>query len=67
MPKPKEVALFPNMDGFSYNETLFYKINKYFAYLISGNLEALVNENMALDGEVFKGERLIASNEDCLF
>lgn len=55
------------MDGFSYNETLFYKINKYFAYLISGNLEALVNENMALDGEVFKGERLIASNEDCLF
>lgn len=67
VPNPKEVALLLNMDGFSYNDWLFYKRKKYFGYLISGNLDALVNENMALDFDVFMGERLIASNEDSFF
>lgn len=67
VPNPKEVALLLNMDGFSYNDWLFYKTKKYFDYLISGNLDALVNENMALDFDVFMGERLIASNEDNFF
>lgn len=34
---------------------------------MSGNREARVKENMALDLDVFKGERLIASNEDSFF
>ena len=48
------------MNNFSIKE-------KYFGYLISGNLDALVNENIALDLDVFRGERLIASNEDNFF